>query len=124
MGKNQEDGGRQQGAQDHAEGQHGDKTREHIAEAWDSPGIDETAGGANVSVGDAAKESGPQEDPATIRAHAPPSGSHLFSGRTQHDEADINSEKTRQVKDAERHGHIAHDEWARRSAHASAKRKS
>jgi hypothetical protein len=124
MGATRKSGGKQKGAQNHGEGQHGDTTRRQIARAWNHPGIDRTAGGANVGEGDAARERGPHERPDETRAHAPPSGSHLFSGRTQHDEADLNSEKTRQVKDAERHGHIASDEWSRRSAQASAKRKS
>jgi hypothetical protein len=124
MGATRKSGGQQKGATDHGVGQHGDKTRSHIAQAWNHPGSDETAAGANVSAGDAANERGPQARPAAKKAHAPPSGSHLFSDRTQHDEADLNSEKTRQVRDAERHGHIASDEWSRRSAQASAKRKS
>jgi hypothetical protein len=124
VGATKKSGGHQKGAQDHAESQHGDKTREQIAKAWNNPGSNVTAGGANVAVGDEATESGPQDHPATTRAHSPPSGSHLFSDRTQHDEADLNSEKTRQVRDAERHGHIADDQWSRRSARASAKRKS
>lgn len=124
MGATRKSGGKQKGAQDHAEGQHGDKTRAQIARVWDHPGINESAGGANIGAGDAANEKGPHEHPEETRVHAPPSGSHLFSGRTQHDEADLNSEKTRQVKDAERHGHIASDEWSERTARASAKRKS
>ncbi len=124
MGITKKTGGQQKGAQDHGEGQHGDKTREAIAAAWNKPGIDETAGGANVTHNPPANETGPRNDEATIRAHAPPSESHLFSGRTQHDEADLNSEKTRQVKDSERHKHIATDEWSEKTARASAKRKS
>jgi hypothetical protein len=124
MGATRKSGGKQKGAQDHGESQHGDKTRAEIAKAWNNPGSNVTAGGANVSAGDDANERGPQERPAVTRAHSPPSGSHLFSGRTQHDEADLNSEKTRQVRDAERHGHIATDQWSERSARASAKRKS
>ncbi len=124
MGETKKSGGQQKGAQNHAEGQHGDQTREHIASAWNHPGGDQTAGGANVSEGESKDTRGPQDQEASKRAHSPPSGSHLFSGRTQHDEADLNSEKTRQVKDAERHGHIAGDDWSERSAGGSAKRKS
>lgn len=124
MGVTKKTGGEQKGAQDHGEGQHGDKTRDAIAAAWNHPGIDETAGGANVTHNPPADETGPRYHPEEIRAHAPPSGSHLFSGRTQHDEADLNSEKTRQVKDSEKHDHIAHNQLAEKSARASAKRKS
>ncbi|MGI8509910.1 MAG: hypothetical protein ACR2MQ_11355 [Gemmatimonadaceae bacterium] len=124
MGETKKTGGHQKGAQDHGEGQHGDKTRDAIAAAWSHPGIDETAGGANVAHKPATCETGPQEQAEETRVHAPPSESHLFSGRTQHDEADLNSEKTRQVKDAEKHKHIAGDEWSEKTARASAKRKS
>lgn len=124
MGMTRKSGGAQKGAQGHAEGQHGDKTRGQIAKAWNHPGADRTAGGANVSEGDAANERGPQARPAARKAHAPPADSHLFSGRSDHDEADLNSRKTRQVRDAERHGHIDNDELSRKSAQASAKRKS
>lgn len=124
MGMTKKNGGHQKGAQDHAEGQHGDKTRDAIAEAWDHPGADVTAGGANVAHNLSDAESGPEYYPATIHAHSPPSENTLFSGRTQHDDADLNSEKTRQVKDAEKHGHIANDEWSEKTARASAKRKS
>jgi hypothetical protein len=124
MGMTRKSGGEQKGAQGHAEGQHGDKTHGQIAKAWNHPGMNKTAGGANMSDGGAAKERGPQARPAAKKAHAPPANSHLFSGRSDHDEADLNSRKTRQVRDAERHGHIDNDELSRRSAQASAKRKS
>lgn len=124
MGVTKKTGGQQKGAQDHGEGQHGDKTRDAIAAAWNHPGTNETAGGANVAHNPPADETGPQNHPEEKRAHAPPSESHLFSDRTQHDEADLNSEKTRQVKDAEKHKHIAGDEWSEKTARASAKRKS
>jgi hypothetical protein len=124
MGMTRRTGGQQPGAQSHAEGQHGDKTRKHIADAWNHPGANASAGGANVRAAGGADEIGPGDHPDTTRAHAPPSGSHLFSGRSDHDEADLNSRKTRQVRDAERHGHIARDEDSERSARASAKRKS
>jgi hypothetical protein len=123
MGATRKSGGKQKGAQDHGEGQHGDKTRNEIAKVWNNPGINASAGGANIGEPDSV-QSGPQNRPAAKEAHSPPSESHLFSGRSQHDEADLNSQKTRQVKDAERHGHIASDEWSERSAQASAKRKS
>lgn len=124
MGITKKMGGEQKGPQDHGEGQHGDKTREAIAAAWNNPGGDETAGGANVTHNPPAHETGPQEYPEETRVHAPPSESHLFSGRTDHDEADLNSEKTRQVKDSEKHKHTASDEWSQKTARASAKRKS
>lgn len=122
MGATRRTGGQQQGAQQHSEGDHGNKTRKRIVESNNHPEWNETAGGAapNHPV---ANEPGPKYTPEEIRAHAPPSKTHLFD-RTQHDEADLNSEKTRLVRDSERHDHIAHDEWAEKSARASAKRKS
>jgi hypothetical protein len=129
MGSNRKTGGRQKGPQNHGEGQHGDKTRRQIASAWNHPGSDVTAGGAApggaaASAADAGNDPGPGNHPEMTQAHAPPSKSHLFSDRSQSDDADLNSEKTRQVRDAERHGHIGRDEWSRKSAQASAKRKS
>lgn len=67
MGATRKSGGHQKGAQDHAESQHGDKTREQIAKAWNNPGSNVTAGGANVGVGDEANDSGPQERPSKAR---------------------------------------------------------
>ena len=122
MGMTRRTGGQQQGAQDHAEGQHGDKTRRHIAQAWNHPESNESAGGAVPETPD--QNPGPQYDPRVVSAHSPPSKSHTFGGRTQHDEADLNSEKTRLAATAEHDDQVAHTELARRSARASAKRKS
>lgn len=122
MGVTRRTGGQQKGAQDHSEGQHGDKTLKRIADSNKHPARNETDGGAAPShLEENAR--GPEYTPDAIRAHAPPSKTHLFA-RTQHDEADLNSEKTRLAKDSERHDHIAHDEWSEKSARASAKRKS
>lgn len=122
MGMTRRTGGRQQGAQQHDEGQHGAKTQSHIASANNHPENNATAGG-DAPAHPAENALGPQYTPDEIRAHAPPSKTHLF-GRSEHDEADLNAEKTRLARDAERHDHIAHTEWAERSARASAKRKS
>ncbi len=125
MGATKRTGGRQQGAQVHDEGQHGDKTQKHIAGAWNHPGGNETAGGANVAEPDDMKSArGPHYDPAVEAAHSPPANSHIFNDRTQHDEADLNSEKTRLVRATERDKQIGSSELDKRSAQASAKRKS
>jgi hypothetical protein len=124
MGMTRKNGGRQQGAQEHGEGRHGKKTQKHIADAWNHAGGVSGGGKGAGNMGTSADQIGPRYDPDEIRAHAPPSNNHIFSGRTQHDDADLNSEKTRLARDAERHGHISHTEWAERSARASAKRKS
>lgn len=122
MGATRRNGGHQQGAQQHAEGQHGRKTQERIEQSHNHPEWNETNGGAAPNHPEE-NELGPKYTPEAIRVHAPPSKTHLF-GRTQHDEADLNAEKTRLVKDSEKHDHIAHDEWSEQSARASAKRKS
>ena len=70
MGVTRKTGGQQKGAQDHGEGQHGDKTRAEIAKAWNNPGGDATAGAANVSRGDAANERGPQRSQRSAHASA------------------------------------------------------
>lgn len=122
MGVTRRNGGHQKGAQDHDEGQHGDKTLKRIAESQNPPERNETNGGAAPNHPEQ-NARGPNYTPEEIRAHAPPSKTHLFD-RAQHDEADLNAEKTRLAQDSERHDHIAHDALSERSARASAKRKS
>lgn len=78
--------GRQKGAQQHAEGEHGAKTRARLREILQSRAPEPPAGG-----------------PA---AHADPASNRLFSRREQHDEADLNSEKTRLSRDIGRHEHV------------------
>lgn len=70
------------------------------------------------------QEPEPRYDPEEMEAHAPPGKHRLFEGRTQHDEADLNSEKIRLVRDVERHDHVDDDEVSTRSMRATAKRKS
>jgi hypothetical protein len=87
MGKPQK--GMQKGAQKHAEGQHGEKTRRaHIEQL----------------------QSRPREDPAEERnAHDTPGKHRLFEDRVQHDEADIQREKNRLDKDIRDHKHDRHE---------------
>ena len=69
--------GRQKGAQDHAEGGHGPKTEAELRREF---------------------ESSPPEEPFGARQEDRPEkpGKHpLLEGREQHDEADINANKTR-----------------------------
>jgi hypothetical protein len=81
--------GIQKGAQDHAEGQHGSKTRDKILEQLHS-------------VNDAAPEAAPPpSEPSKSLAHH--NAAHrLFEERQQHDEAEKNSEKTRLNREVER----------------------
>ena len=77
--------GKQQGAQRHPEGGHGEKTRAHLTEQL---------------------ESGPSGTAkAPDRAHDTDGKHRLFEQREQHDEADENSEKNRLERDIREHGH-------------------
>lgn len=104
--------GVQKGAQSHAEGQHGPKTQSHISK--------QSRGSGEHQV----ETSGPHHNPAEIRAHDTSGKDRLFEDREQHDEADMNSEKTRLARDIDRHNHGPHDEWDDLSREARAKRKS
>lgn len=80
--------GRQKGAQRHAEGEHGEKTKARHREILQSRPSQQVE-----------RDVSPHEnpDPATAR---------LFSSREQHDEAELNSEETRLSRDISRHGHV------------------
>lgn len=110
MGKNKDNKGKQQGALDHAPSQHGPKTTARLAEMNQTSSPD--------------RETGPQHDPADIRAHNDVGKDRLFEGREQHDEAEKNSEKTRVARDTDRHNHGSENELDHASRQASAKRKS
>jgi hypothetical protein len=82
--------GVQKGPQDHAEGQHGAKTRSKILEQLHS-------GNGNGTVDP--NRNGPQP----IKSIAHHNAAHrLFEERQQHDEAEKNSEKTRLNREIER----------------------
>ena len=88
--------GIQKGPQDHAEGQHGSKTRSKILEQLHS---------GNGVVKDAQNGNG-----AASTANGNHHAAHrLFEDRQQHDEAEKRSEKTRLNRELER-GHIETDE--------------
>jgi hypothetical protein len=84
--------GVQKGPQDHAEGQHGAKTRSKILEQLHS--------GNGAVNGNSANDS---ERPKNLAHHN--SAHRLFEERQQHDEAERNSEKTRHNREVER-GHL------------------
>jgi hypothetical protein len=93
MGKKQEDPrGKQKGAQQHAEGQHGEKAHAHLREEIQSEGRPERA---DVE----------QRDLARADEHPADGGHRLFEGRTQNDPADRAAERNRLDIDVERHGH-------------------
>jgi hypothetical protein len=82
--------GVQKGPQDHAEGQHGAKTRSKILE--------------QLKNGNAATpEKPPNGAEPSLKNPAHHNSAHrLFEQRTQHDEAEKNSEKTRLNREIER----------------------
>lgn len=83
--------GVQKGPQDHAEGQHGTKTRNKILEQLKS-------GNGNGATPEASADG---LEPKKNGAHHN-SAHRLFEQRQQHDEAEKNSEKTRLNKEIER----------------------
>jgi hypothetical protein len=103
MARRKQNRGVQQGAQSHAEGEHGAKTREFIRrEQITTKPTDEEA-------------KGPEYDPAQIAAHDDIGKDRLFDDREQHDEAEKGSEKTRTLRDIDRHGHDSADILLRRN---------
>jgi hypothetical protein len=90
--------GVQKGPQDHAEGQHGSKTRSKILEQL------HTGNGAPPETAETAENAENAEnglDPHKHTAHH--NAAHrLFEQRQQHDEAEKNSEKTRLNREIER----------------------
>jgi hypothetical protein len=111
LGKNKENGGRQQGAVRRQPDQHGDKTRARQTEIAHSG--KETEG-----------KKGPKYNPEKIAAHNDPGRDRLFEDRQQHDEAEKNSETTRLARDVERHHHDRDNPRFKRSKESIAKRKS
>lgn len=85
--------GHQQGAQRHAEGEHGVKTREFIRKEQITTRVNDD------------EKSGPVHDPAEIARHNTPGKDRLFQDRHQHDPAEKNSEQTRVIRDVRKHGH-------------------
>ncbi|MDP9204194.1 MAG: hypothetical protein M3P12_01905 [Gemmatimonadota bacterium] len=81
--------GVQKGPQDHAEGQHGAKTRSKILE--------------QLQTGNAAPSEKPENGVEPHKSTAHHNSAHrLFEQRQQHDEAEKNSEKTRLNREIER----------------------
>ena len=88
--------GVQKGPQDHAEGQHGSKTRSKILEQLHS--------------GNGTAKTNPTANGTPPNANGHPHAAHrLFEDRQQHDEAEKRSEKTRLNRELER-GHVETDE--------------
>jgi hypothetical protein len=83
--------GVQKGPQDHAEGQHGSKTRGKILEQLHT---------GNGTTPEAAPPPPPPEPSKSLAHHN--AAHRLFEERQQHDEAEKNSEKTRLNREVER----------------------
>ena len=97
--------GVQKGPQDHAEGQHGSKTHSKFLEQLHN-GNGNGNGNGNVS-GTTPDGSAPPSPSSTTPEHRKHLAHHnaahrLFEDRTQHDEAEKNSEKTRLHREIER----------------------
>jgi hypothetical protein len=85
--------GHQKGPQQHAEGQHGEKTHSAFLEE-----LHGRHGGSEESEGQPQRENQPMSG-------EPVEGNHrLFEDRQQHDEAEKNSEKIRLAREKERQG--------------------
>jgi len=103
MARRKRNRGIQQGAQAHAEGDHGAKTREFIRREQITTKPQDGDG------------NGPTHDPARIAAHDDIGKDRLFDGRKQHDEAEKGSEKTRAARDMQKHKHDSADALLRRN---------
>jgi hypothetical protein len=103
MPRRKQNSGVQQGAQSHAEGEHGAKTREFIRrQQITTKPKDENP-------------KGPEYDPEQIAAHDDVGKDRLFDDRQQHDEAEKGSERTRVTRDMGRHKHDSADALLRRN---------
>ncbi|WP_284349774.1 hypothetical protein [Roseisolibacter agri] len=116
--------GEQKGAQQHAEGQQGPKAREAFLDGIsdhsrrddgaERANDDPRAGGAGGRGSDAEDHERRIANPDLNRD----GGHRLFENRTQHDEAEKNSEKNRRDIDMRRHGHDP-DEFQGRGGHTA-----
>ena len=83
MGKKQEDPrGKQKGAQQHAEGQHGEKARSHFLEEIQAEGRQD-------------RDDVEQRDQSRAERHPQDGGHQLYEGREQNDPADRASARNR-----------------------------
>ena len=97
--------GNQKGAQNHAEGQHGDKTSSRLKDINHDEGRQQGAGSRRAANDPGRTAEGEAELHERMLDQGGDGGHRLVEGRKQHDEAEKNSEKTRQRIDEDRHGH-------------------
>jgi hypothetical protein len=93
--------GEQKGAQRHAEGQQGEKTREAFLAGISDHSRHEADDDPQARGDNKHEHERRIENPAANRD----GGHRLFENRTQHDEAEKNSEKNRRDIDMRTHGH-------------------
>ena len=101
--------GNQKGPQAHAQGQHGEKTRQRLKEQINDNGAqDETesqrAANDPNRFGKRSEEAVAEHE-RLMHEHEHDGRHRLMEERHQHDEADRNSGKNRLMKDVSRHGH-------------------
>ena len=102
--------GEQQGAQQHAEGLHGDKTlsrlREETNQGVDPQERSQRAANDPNARGKRSDEAHAVHEDYLENGELARDGRHpLFEGRKDHDEADRNQNKNRLDKDVAKHGH-------------------
>jgi hypothetical protein len=103
--------GNQKGSQAHAEGQHGEKTRQRLKEQINDNGAQEETESQRAA--NDPNRFGKRTDAAAAPHEGELEGGdlgrsgerRLVEGRQQHDEAEKNSENTRLSRDIDRHGH-------------------
>lgn len=123
MGETKRNHGRQQGAQQHAEGDHGARTKAFLDEQLRRPLDPEQDGRRRAQPGTDAERHHAEDQERHSQYMS--GESHLVGDyHPQHDEADLNSEKTRRARKEEREGKVPPDDLAARGVQASAKRKS
>ena len=97
--------GNQKGAQDHAEGQHGKETLSRLQDITNDEGRQRETRSQRAANDPGRTADGERELHERMLDRGGDGGHRLVEGRTQHDEAEKNSEKNRQRIDTERHGH-------------------
>lgn len=109
--KHSDDGGRQKGAQQHAEGQHGKLTRKQLeAQTSEERALHETHSKREANDpnrhGKGGAEAHAVHEEYLEKGELASDGKHqLFEGRKDHDEADRKQNKNRLDKDVSKHGH-------------------
>ena len=103
MGKPTE--GNQKGAQNHAEGQHGDKTFSRLKDINNDEGRQQSARSQRAANDPGRTAEGEAELHERMLDEGGDGGHRLVEGRKQHDEAERNSERNRQDIDKARHKH-------------------